>query len=47
MEQKFFFEEEDPQPYPEDIQEVLKEEVKPDRAPKCVCHKDKDDECLC
>lgn len=45
--QTFYFNDEPPQLYPSDINEVLKEEVKKERPPKCACHKDKDDECLC
>lgn len=47
MEQKFYWDDNPPQPYPSDLINILKEEEKKERAPKCVCHKDDNDECLC
>lgn len=47
MEQTFMWDDEPPQPYPSDLINLLREEEKKERAPKCVCHKDNGDDCLC
>lgn len=47
MTQKFFYDDEPPQPYPSDLINILKEEEKKERAPKCTCENPPEDGCLC
>ena len=46
MTQQFFFEDEEPQPYPSDLINLLKEEAK-ERPPKCSCNNPPSDGCIC